>query len=138
MNTLAASSPNIADLNAVASDTAIGIWDPSYTIDEHRNRSSVHDRLVHVEETSHGKLQFLLDTLVTKVALCDSGYETAPIAYGVEIARGAGLTVASNFEGKRPLKTELITVRHEVIVSAGVFQTPQLVRVGKLSRLMIL
>ncbi|KAJ7111937.1 hypothetical protein C8R44DRAFT_563125, partial [Mycena epipterygia] len=31
-----------------------------------------------------------------------------PVAYGVEIARGAGLAVASDFDGKQKLKTELL------------------------------
>jgi hypothetical protein len=47
---------------------------------------------------------------------------------GVEITPGAALDVAGNFKGKQSLKTKLITVRHEVIISAGVFQTPRLVR----------
>lgn len=126
-NTLATSGgPTIDDLNSAANDAAVGVATPSYTIDEHHNRSSVHDRLVHVKQSSHGKLRFALDTLATKVLLCENGSEP-PIAYGVEIAPGAALAVASNFKGKRHLKTKTITVRHEVIISAGVFQSPQLV-----------
>ncbi|KAJ6507702.1 hypothetical protein C8R47DRAFT_55345 [Mycena vitilis] len=117
----------IDDLNSAANDAAIGIANPSYTIDEHHNRSSVRDHLVHVAELVQGKLEFALDTLATKVLLCeDDGAGGSPIAYGVEIAPGAALAVASNFNGKRTLKAEVVTVRHEVIISAGVFQSPQL------------
>ncbi|KAJ7157651.1 hypothetical protein C8R43DRAFT_1125323 [Mycena crocata] len=126
VNTLATSAPSIDDINSVASNAAIGVGSPSYTIDEQHNRSSVHDRLVKVKESTKGKLHFTLDTLATKIVTCASGAGRHPTAYGVEIAPGAALAVASNFKGKRHLKTELVTVRHEVIVSAGVFQSPQL------------
>ncbi|KAK6991904.1 choline dehydrogenase [Favolaschia claudopus] len=126
--TLATSGAPIDDLNSVVNDAAIGAANPSYTIDESHNRSSVHDRLVDVEAASSsgkGKLDFMLDTLATKVLLCDG---EKPKAYGVEIARGAALAVAGNFKGKEKiLKTESVRVRYEVIVSAGVFQSPQLV-----------
>jgi choline dehydrogenase len=121
--------PTIDDLNSAANRGAIGVGTPSYTIDEHHNRSSVHDRLVHVKKSSHGKLRFALDTLATKVLLCETGAGGAPVAYGVEIAPGAALAVASNFKGKSHLKTKTVIVRHEVIISAGVFQSPQLVGV---------
>jgi choline dehydrogenase len=96
-------------------------------IDENHNRSSVHDRLVAVQKSSAEKLEFALDTLATRVLLCEPGTGGTPTAYGVEIARGAALAVASNFNGKLDLETEVITVRHEVIISAGVFQSPQIV-----------
>jgi choline dehydrogenase len=118
-------------MNSAANVAAIGIGNPSYTIDENHNRSSVRDRLVHVKKSSHGKLRFALDTLATKVLMCKTGPGGSPIAYGVEIAPGAALAVASNFKGKRHLKTKTVTVRHEVIISAGVFQSPQLVRAFK-------
>ncbi|KAJ7846119.1 hypothetical protein B0H13DRAFT_2408642 [Mycena leptocephala] len=125
--TLATSGgPSIDDLNSAANVAAIGVGNPSYTIDENHNRSTVHDRLVGVDGTSGGKLQFALDTLATKVLMCKTGLGGSPIAYGVEIAPGAALAVASNFKGKQQLATKTITVRHEVIISAGVFQSPQL------------
>ncbi|KAJ7471390.1 hypothetical protein B0H11DRAFT_2237299 [Mycena galericulata] len=126
VNTFATAGPSIDDVNSVANEATIGVGAPSNTIDEHHNRSSVHDRLVHVRGRRHGKLDFALDTIATKVMMCDSGSGRPPVAYGVEIAPGAALAVASNFKGKTQLKTELITVRHEVILSAGVFQSPQL------------
>ncbi|KAJ6512633.1 hypothetical protein C8R45DRAFT_890404 [Mycena sanguinolenta] len=126
-NTLASSGPIISDINSAANDAASGVGIPSYTIDEHHNRSSVRDHLVRVKDSSGaGKLHFALDTLVTKVLLCESNGSGAPTAYGVEIAPGAALAVAMNFEGKQNLETKTITVRHEVIISAGVFQSPQL------------
>ncbi|KAJ7472713.1 hypothetical protein FB451DRAFT_1367600 [Mycena latifolia] len=126
-NTLATSGgPPIDDINSAANDLAIGGGLSTYTIDENHNRSSVHDHLVIVKETSNGKLNFALDTLATKIVMCDPGSGGSPTAYGVEIARGAALAVASNFKGRQDLNTELITVRHEVIISAGVFQSPQL------------
>lgn len=88
------------------------------------------NRLVDVKSSSRGRLQFSFDTLATKVLLCSSPDSPQPKAYGVEIAVGAALPVASNFKGKAALKTQNILVKHEVIVSAGVFQTPQLVSTG--------
>ncbi|KAJ7683685.1 hypothetical protein B0H17DRAFT_1204983 [Mycena rosella] len=127
VNTLASSGgPIIDDINSAANDAATGLGTPSYATDEHHNRSSVHDHLVRVKESSYGRLHFALDTLATKVVMCNSGHGGQPIVYGLEIAPGAALAVASNFEGKQDLKTEIITVRYEVIISAGVFQSPQL------------
>ncbi|KAJ7472714.1 hypothetical protein FB451DRAFT_1250474 [Mycena latifolia] len=127
VNTLAtAVTPTLDDMNSAANDLAVGIANPSYTVDENHNRTSVRDHLVSVNASSAGKLQFALDTLATKIVMCDSGTGGPSIAYGVEIAPGAALAVASNFKGKGHLRTKLIAVRHEVIISAGVFQTPQL------------
>ncbi|KAJ6620004.1 hypothetical protein B0H10DRAFT_1114433 [Mycena sp. CBHHK59/15] len=126
VDTLATSAPVIDDINSAANDATVGVGMPSYTIDEHHNRSSVHGRLVHVHKTSRGKLHFAFDTLVTKIALCDPGNGQSPSAYGVEIAPGAALPVASNFDGKKQLQTKLVTARHEVIIGAGAFQSPQL------------
>ncbi|KAF7348775.1 Oxygen-dependent choline dehydrogenase [Mycena venus] len=129
VNTIATSGPALNDTNSAANVEAIGIGSPSYTIDENHNRSCVRDRLLDVQHSSKqgkGKLTFLPDTLATKVALCDPGDGGSPKAYGVEIAVGAALAVGSNFKGKQKLDTTLLTARHEVIVSAGVFQSPQL------------
>jgi choline dehydrogenase len=127
VNTIATSGPALDDTNSAANVEAIGVGNPSYTIDEHHNRSCVRDRLLEVQHRSKGKLTFVPDTLATKVALCDPGADRSPTAYGVEIAVGGALAVGSNFKGKQKLNTRLVTVRHEVIVSAGVFQSPQLV-----------
>ncbi|KAJ6561878.1 hypothetical protein B0H19DRAFT_894518, partial [Mycena capillaripes] len=127
VNILVTSGPMIDNVNSVANDATIGVANPSYAIDEHHNRSSVHDHLVDVKKSTGGKLQFALDTLATKVLLCEKETGGSPVAYGVEIAVGAALAFASNFKGKQLLKTEVITVRHEVIISAGVFQSPHLV-----------
>ncbi|KAK6996526.1 choline dehydrogenase [Favolaschia claudopus] len=127
VKTLSSVGPVVQDINSAANDAAVGVGIPSYTIDENLNRSSIRDHLVDVKRNNTGKLQFALDTLVTKVLLCESQKGGSPTAYGIEIAPGAALAVASNFaEKQKNLKTKTITVRHEVIVSAGVFQTPQL------------
>ncbi|KAJ3843490.1 alcohol oxidase [Lentinula raphanica] len=122
---VAAGLPPILDLNDLVSDQAIGGTMPSFTIDADHTRSSVRDRLVNVNQSESASLHFALDTLATRILLCNSSSGT-PTAYGVEIAPGAALPVASNFQGKTSLWTENITVKHEVISSAGVFQSPQL------------
>ncbi|KAJ3930929.1 MAG: hypothetical protein NXY57DRAFT_267621 [Lentinula lateritia] len=120
----AAGLPPILDLNDLASDQAIGGTMPSFTIDADHTRSSVRDRLIDVNQST-SSLQFTLDTLATKILLCNSS-NGSPTAYGVEIAPGAALPVASNFQGKAILPTQNITVKQEVIISAGVFQSSQL------------
>jgi choline dehydrogenase len=99
VNTLAVAGPTIDDINSAANDAAIGVANPSYTMDQHYNRSSVHDHLVHVKNANKGKLQFALDTLTTRILMCETGSGGSPIAYGVEVAPGAALAVASNFNG---------------------------------------
>ncbi|KAJ7253467.1 hypothetical protein C8J57DRAFT_1237276 [Mycena rebaudengoi] len=126
LNTLNGSGSLIADINSEANNAAVGVGVPNYTIDETHIRSSVRDRLIAVQASSGGKLRFSFDTLATKVLMCDPGKGAPPKAYGVEISPGAALAVASNFHGKSALKTKIITVRHEVVVSAGVFQSPQI------------
>ncbi|KIK68546.1 hypothetical protein GYMLUDRAFT_35990 [Collybiopsis luxurians FD-317 M1] len=116
--------PPVVDLNDLASDQAIGATMPSFTIGANETRSSVRDRLISVNQST-SSLHFALDTLATKILLCNNS-DGSPTAYGVEIAPGAALPVASNFQGKASLNTQNITVRREVIVSAGVFQSPQL------------
>lgn len=124
--TLLSSGLPIPDLNSFAGADAVGAAASSFTMDETFNRSSVHERLIAVRQASKGHLQFSLDTIATKILMCNS--TKGVTAYGVEIAPGGALAVASNFKGKSNLKTKTITARHEVIVSAGVFQSPQLVR----------
>lgn len=106
---------------------AVGTSLGSFTADEVHNRSSVHDRLAQVQESSPQQLQFALDTLATQILLCNDSSGGLPRAYGVEIARGAALAVASNFNGKGQLETETVIAKREVIVAAGAFQSPQLV-----------
>ncbi|KAF7331447.1 Choline dehydrogenase [Mycena kentingensis (nom. inval.)] len=123
VNTVSSLPPTfIPDLNSVSADAAEGVGLTSFTIDENHLRSSIYNRL---EDLRSKNLHFALNTLATKIALC-SGHNGRPRAYGVELARGAALAVAGNFHGKQRLVTELVTARYEVIVGAGVFQTPQL------------
>ncbi|KAJ7132514.1 hypothetical protein C8R44DRAFT_564222, partial [Mycena epipterygia] len=123
---ISGSGPDLADVNSVANVNGVGVGTPSYTIDENRNRTSVRSRLTDVQVSSKGKLSITYDTLATKIALCTPSTGGTPTAYGVEIAVNGAISVASNFNGKGKLSTKLVTVRHEVIVSAGVFQSPQL------------
>ncbi|KAJ7144349.1 GMC oxidoreductase-domain-containing protein, partial [Mycena epipterygia] len=127
VNTIASSGPFINDTNSAANVNAVGVGNPSYTIGNDRNRTNVRSRLIDVQVSSKGRLEFSLNTLATKIALCNPGHGGEPTAYGVEIAVGGALPVAANFNGIKQLNTKLVTVRHEVIVSAGVFQSPQLV-----------
>lgn len=134
---LTLAGPPILDPNSRASVEAVGVSNVVFTIDEVHNRSSVYNRLTDVqsEATLSGSLQFLLDTLATKVLLCNesnstSNGTTAVRAYGVQVVEGAGLPVASNFHRAgetQELQTRNITARREVIISAGTFQSPQLV-----------
>lgn len=114
----------ILDLNSIAGDGSSGVNSPSATVDEHHIRSSVHERLQSVLSSSSGLLHLLSDTLATKLLLCNSTNGVS--AYGVQVSPGAALPVASNFAGKTTLNLQTFTARHEVIVSAGTFQSPQL------------
>ena len=125
---LAAASPLIPDINSLSDNLATGVGINSNTIDENNVRSSVYNRLKDVQAAHPDRLHFAFDTLATKVVLCQAGNSSQPRAIGVEVARGAGLPVQSGFNRTEDLKTETIYAKREVIVAAGVFQTPQLVR----------
>ncbi|KAJ7221563.1 alcohol dehydrogenase [Mycena pura] len=117
----------ILDLNTVDSDGSEGVNTPSFTVDTNHIRSSVYNRLTEVHDANENNLNITLNTLVTKVLLCE-GSDGQPTAYGVEFVPGAALPVAGNFNGKQNLNGTLrhVMARREVIVSAGVFQSPQL------------
>ncbi|KAJ7184484.1 putative choline dehydrogenase [Mycena filopes] len=118
-------NPPILDLNSLANDGSIGVNTPSFTVDETHVRSSVYNRLTVVENSSKGKLNITLNTLATRILLCQNGGDP-PTAYGVEVSPGAALPVAGDFAGKQKLTVQSVMARHEVILSAGVFQSPQL------------
>lgn len=99
--------------------SATGVSLSSNTANELNERATVRSR---IEGSS---VKVLLDTLVTKILLCNDG--NGPEAYGIQIAEGAALPIATNFKGKKTLKTRDIIAKKEVILSAGVFQSPQLV-----------
>jgi len=125
VTSLTLSASPIVDLNSLASDSAMGASTPSYTIDENNVRSSVYNRLVAVNETTPN-INITLNTMATKILLCQESGKVS--AYGFEITSGALLPVAAKFDRKKDVQADLRTVkaRHEVIVSAGVFQSPQL------------
>ncbi|KAJ7118936.1 hypothetical protein C8R44DRAFT_789680 [Mycena epipterygia] len=120
----ASPNPPIVDLNSLASDSSVGINAPSFTVDTNHIRSSVYNRLTAVNSTG-SNLNITLNTLATRILLCQ-GSDGLPTAYGVEIAPGGALPVAGNFEGKQDLVVRNVMARQEVIISAGVFQSPQL------------
>ncbi|KAI5896058.1 uncharacterized protein SCHCODRAFT_02663917 [Schizophyllum commune H4-8] len=122
---LSAASP-IPDINSLSNNDATGVALNPNTIDEHNVRSSVYNRLKEVHAAHPDRLHFAFDTLATKIILCKGEDGAQPKAIGVEVARNAGLPVQSDFHRKKHLKTEKIFAKREVIVAAGVFQTPQL------------
>jgi choline dehydrogenase len=123
---VAISGVQIPDLNNLAGEGVLGVNGPSFTEDGMHKRSAVDKRLLNVQKAT-GKLNFALDTMATKILLCKS-VSGSPKAYGVTIAPGAALPVASNFNGKiANMKLVNVTAKYEVIVSAGTFQSPQLV-----------
>lgn len=124
--TVLSPEPPILDLNSLASDGSIGLNTPSFTVDADHIRSSVYNRLTGVTNSKNSNLNITLNTLATKILLCQNN-NSLPTAYGVQIAPGAALPVAGNFAGKQNLTVRNVMARHEVIISAGVFQSPQLV-----------
>ncbi|KAL1752828.1 hypothetical protein FB107DRAFT_277338 [Schizophyllum commune] len=123
---LSSATPLIPDINSFSNNDATGVALNPNTIDEHNVRSSVYNRLKQVHVAHPDRLHFAFDTLATKVVLCQGEDDTQPKAIAVEVARNVGLPVQSNFHRKKHLKTEKIYAKKEVIVSAGVFQTAQL------------
>ncbi|KAJ7603958.1 hypothetical protein DFH06DRAFT_1349796 [Mycena polygramma] len=97
------------------------------TKDEAHNRSSVRDHIIATNQAHPKNLVLQTDTMATKILTCTSGSDT--VAYGVEAASGPALiAVHRQFAGKPAggLQTKTYTAKREVIVSAGTFQTPQL------------
>ncbi|KAJ6630206.1 hypothetical protein B0H10DRAFT_1738342, partial [Mycena sp. CBHHK59/15] len=67
-----------------------------------------------------------LNTLATRILLCQ-GSDVTPTAYGVEIAPGAALPVAGNFEGKQDLQVRNVMARHEL---SGIGNSTELSKFG--------
>ncbi|KAL1680111.1 hypothetical protein EV122DRAFT_276531 [Schizophyllum commune] len=123
---LSAATPLIPDINSLSNNDATGVAINPNTIDEHNARSSIYNRLKAVKSAHPDRLHFAFDTLATKIVLCQGEDDTQPKAIAVEVARNVGLPVQPKFHRKKHLKTEKIYAKKEVIVAAGVFQTPQL------------
>ncbi|KAJ6570514.1 glucose-methanol-choline oxidoreductase-like protein [Mycena vulgaris] len=118
-----ASGPVIEDLNSHLPLPHFGRGLTSRTTDT-IHRSSIRDRLDQVAANSTDKLTLMTNTLATKVLLCKSAKDV--VAYGVSVAPGAKLPIAQGFTGKQKLNETRIIAKREVIVSAGAFQSPQL------------
>lgn len=68
--------------------------------------------------------------MATKILTCKSP-DGSLKAYGVEAAAGTYLLpVARQFSGKSTLSLSNYTAKYEIIISAGTFQTPQLLMVS--------
>ncbi|KAJ7260534.1 hypothetical protein C8J57DRAFT_1337467 [Mycena rebaudengoi] len=119
-----AAGPVIEDINSHLPIPHFGRGLTTATIDLTGQRSSIHDRLVQVAANSANKLTIMTDTLATKVLLCKSRKDV--VAYGVSVAPGAKLPIAEGFAGKKKLNEMSIAAKREVIISAGAFQSPQL------------
>ncbi|KAJ7637785.1 hypothetical protein B0H17DRAFT_1106607 [Mycena rosella] len=94
---LANSAPNVLDINTRASPPNFTMTSLSNTVNSTNERSSVKERL-----------------------------HQAPQAYGLQVAPNASLPVSDQFTRKVELNFTHYYARHEVIVSAGLFQSPQL------------
>ncbi|KAJ7920496.1 hypothetical protein B0H13DRAFT_1987033 [Mycena leptocephala] len=119
-----ASGSVIEDINSHLPLPHLGRGLSSSTTDKTGHRSSIRDRLNVVAANSTAKLTIMTNTLATKVLLCRSGRDV--VAYGLSVAPGAKLPIAQGFDGKQDLNETRIVAKREVIISAGVFQSPQL------------
>jgi hypothetical protein len=100
------------------------------TKDSAHNRSSVRDHIMATKAAYPSNLILQTDTFATKILTCTTGSDI--LAYGIEAASGPALIpVHRMFAGKPAggLQTTRYTAKQEVIVSAGTFQTPQLLMV---------
>jgi hypothetical protein len=111
------------------------------------NRSSIRDRLVAVagfdpsvelalgSHSNTSNLTLMMNTLATKVLLCKSGSssKTQVKAYGISIAPGGKLAIAKGYKEGVPLKEKTVIARREVIVSAGLYESPHLVSLALLT-----
>ena len=117
--------------NAIQNEGVAGGAFPILTKKSDHTRSSVRDFLVdtRTKTASTSRLTIKTTTMATKILTCDS--TTGVKAYGVQAASGANLLpVARMFKGKSAsLTVTTYTAKYEVIVSAGVYQTPHLLKV---------
>lgn len=129
-----------ADFNIWGNDQAEGGAVIVTTKNSTNMRSSVRDHLINTAATlPRNQITFQTENMVTKLLFCrtDGG---AVRAYGVESISGAGLLpVSPKFTGKysEGRRIRSFYARNEIIVSAGVFQTPQLLMVSALELLLL-
>ncbi|KAJ7860779.1 hypothetical protein B0H13DRAFT_1639275, partial [Mycena leptocephala] len=124
---LANHAPNVLDINTHASLSNFTLKSSSNPVNATNERSSVTERLHQLQRDHPRKLTYALGTLATKVSLCQPhGHSQTPRAYGIQVASNVSLPVSDQLAGKVELDFTEYHARHEVIVSAGLFQSPQL------------
>lgn len=100
----------------------------SATKDANDLRSSVRDFLIKTQQQKPTRLIIKPQTFVSKIQLCKTASGGAK-AYGLQYLEGEGLLWPSpKFTGKwlNPPAFKYVYAKNEIIISAGVFQTPQL------------
>ena len=125
---LSNSAPHVLDINTRASPPNFTITSLSNTVNSTNERSLIKDHFLTVQLHHPQNLNFALSTLATKILLCQpDDSDENPKAYGLQTAPNATLPTSDEFSGKVELDFTEYYARHEVIVSAGLFQSPQLV-----------
>jgi len=114
--------------NSIQNEGVAGGALPILTKKSDHTRSSVRDFIVDTQKKVPTRLSIITSAMVTKILTCDT--TTGVKAYGVQAALGANLLPVSRlFKGKQTLPVSTYYAKYEVIVSAGVYQTPQLLKV---------
>ena len=88
------------------------------------SRNGPRDYLVETAEKYPQNLRIALNTLATRIVF------DGKRAVGVEVLRGKSLYQASAEKSPAPGTTHQYTARHEVIVAAGAFNSPQLLKLS--------
>ncbi|KAM4057165.1 GMC oxidoreductase [Hirsutella rhossiliensis] len=129
------------DLNAYTPDrdSCEGIFQMPISVTEKTERSGPVDSIKQVladersGRLSRGRVDILLTTLVTRIIFdSEDTYSATPKAIGVEYVRGKSLYRAdprASYSRDLPPRRKILAKR-EVIISAGAFNTPQLLKLS--------
>lgn len=93
------------------------------------NRGSVRDHLLATEKR-YPNLTIKTDAFVTKLVFDETGGNNKPKVKGVEVAFGAKLYGGERMQNLFQTDTKTILCDKEVIISAGAFNTPQLLKLS--------